>query len=138
VSFRDDLLGVVDLARAIPADLGLREYSIVIRTETFGSDGRTGAASSTTDVTLSPNPKVREKDNGRRLVVGPITPDHSAGGYTPAELNVVAGASAAQRITYRVTGPNGLREYVCSDINTDRGYRYILTLDEIDDRQRPV
>lgn len=133
MSFRDDLRGLADDVRGIAEDFGVREYTVTIRTETYADEAQLGNPIATSDLTLSPAPKVRESSKGRALVVGPITPAYvtsggATGGYTDDQLNPVAGATAAQKVTYRVTGDNGTRTYVLDDITTDRGYRYMLTL----------
>lgn len=132
MSFRDDLLPVVDDARGIATDLGLRQHSVTIRTETFPDEAHIGTSPTVSDLTLSPRPKVRESSSGRKLKVGPITPSHSGGGYTAAQLNPLPDLSANQRVIYRVTGPNGTRDYMLSDITTDRGYRHMLELTSLD------
>lgn len=61
MSLRTDLIGVVDDARSIVADLGLRARTVTVRTITRGA---TGLASLTTaptvdDLVLEPTPRVR-------------------------------------------------------------------------------
>lgn len=106
MTLRTSLLAVAGRARAIPQALGLR----TIRVWTRGSVRTTsalidGGSTTNTDVELSPRPAVRELDTvdasywgaeaagltaGYALAdlfeVGPITPDHTGGGYTWAEL----------------------------------------------------
>lgn len=131
MSFRDNLRKLAEDVRGIAPDFGVREYTIVIRTETYSSETQLGTPT-VSDLTLTPSPKVRESAMGRELKVGPITPSHPTGGYTVAQLNPVETASTSVRTTYRVTGDNGTREYVLTDIDTSRGYSYFLTLRSLD------
>jgi hypothetical protein len=60
MSLRDDLVPVVDELRALPDELGFRPYTTVIRTTTWtgGEPGR--GTRQTTDLTISPVPKVSD------------------------------------------------------------------------------
>lgn len=131
MSFQDSLRSLANGVRGIATDFGVRNYSVTIRTETFADSNQLGTPT-VSDLTLTPRPKVREASMGRELIVGPITPSHSGGGYTVAQLNPVETASTSVRVTYRVTGDNGTKEYVLKDIDTGRGYSYFLTLHSLD------
>jgi len=123
VTLRTDLLPLANTLRTLGADFGVYDVDVVVRVRTYSgavnADG--SAVSSTTSTTLSPRPKVRklsegegsylgggtlDASNGKLLAneieVGPITPDHTSGGYTLAEL-VPAGA-ANKRIDLLVGG----------------------------------
>jgi hypothetical protein len=127
MAFRDDLLPIVSAIRAIPTTYGVRQHEVVIRTTTWATADRLGTPT-VANLTITPRPKVREAANGRELLVGPITPNHSGGGYTVAQLNPDATNAPNVDSVYLVTGPNGTREYECIDITTDRGYQYMLRL----------
>lgn len=60
MTFRTDLIGTVDAARSIVADLGLRARAVKIRTVTRSGTGLASltAAPTTSDLTLSPTPRV--------------------------------------------------------------------------------
>ena len=131
MTFLDELRATANAARAIPTDMGLRPYVVVIRIETYNDASQLGAPT-ITDLTLTPRPKVREESSGRELKVGPITPEHTGGGYTVAQLNPVADLPANRRVRYLVTGPNGTREYVLYDITSDRGYQTTMRLRSVE------
>lgn len=123
MTLRDDLLPLANTLRTLGADFGVYNVDVVVRVRVYtgavNADGT--AVSSTTSATLSPRPKVRklsegegsylgggtlDASNGRLLAdeleIGPITQDHTGGGYTLAEL-VPAGASS-KRVDLLVGG----------------------------------
>ena len=66
MTLRDDLVPVIDESRQLVAELGLRAYSVVVRTRTW-SGGEPGLGTATDeDLVLAPTPKVSEP--GPRLV----------------------------------------------------------------------
>lgn len=70
MSLRDDLIPVVDEARAMVVELGLRLVTVVVRKRTW-SGGVPGRGTVTnTDLTLAPVPRVRPPSS-RRLIAEP-------------------------------------------------------------------
>ena len=58
MSLRSDLIPVVDDARALVAGLGLRRYTVIVRTRVW-SGGKIGSGDATdTDLEVTPAPKV--------------------------------------------------------------------------------
>lgn len=139
MTLRDDLLGVIDSARGIAADLGMHQVLVSIRTRTW-SEGRMQSGIPT-DVTLiiSPTPHVRGSSGDPEVLCGPITPAYPAtntmpaGGYTPAQLN----PSQANGIQYfySIAFNDGVtRNYVVQDrgLDTSTPMRYMLKLKALD------
>lgn len=109
MSLRDDVLPIINAGWQTVQDLGFAPYTVTIRTVTWSS-GEVGTGTPTySDLTLSPNPLVEEKEDGTALLIGPIQPAHSGGGYTYAQLRPTD--VAGQEFYYRVTGVNGTHEY---------------------------
>lgn len=120
MSFRDDLLPLVDEIRAIPGDLGLRRFTVtrITRTYASGTVGR-GAAVDTTLVLDNGGQNVKANlatenqisqilGSGHVLkpgtwIIGPITPDFAGGGTSPDGFDVATGTAA--QILYKLTGP---------------------------------
>jgi len=107
MTFRSSLLATVAAARAIPQTLGLRNTTVTVVVETWsaavGTDG--AVLASTVSTVLTPTPKVTAQGaNGESAFgggfasqsagglvateyeIGPITPDHTTGGYSWSEL----------------------------------------------------
>jgi hypothetical protein len=142
VTLRDDVLPIVEAGRQIIDDLGFRVFTVEILTRTW-SGGKVGAGTcSDTTETISPNPKVVEKEGGKKLLIGPITPEYttgSGGGYAPSDLRP-ADATGVQ-VKFRVTGPFSSGKTsaigVVSDVDTSKPLRTMITL-TIADREAPI
>lgn len=119
-----------------PTGLDIRTTTVVqrVRTWTGGDDGsEVGLGTPTdSDTTISPRPKVRELSD-TEIEVGPITPSHSTGGYTVAQLNptLVAG----QQCYWIIGGPAGDKTFQLTEIDTTKPLRYMLRMKAI---TRPV
>lgn len=93
MTLRDDLIPVVDEARGMVAELGLRLHTVVVRVRTWdgGVPGR--GMSTNVDTTLEPTPRVRPPSVRRRVAEpgryedGDQTVDRISATYTAAELD---------------------------------------------------
>jgi hypothetical protein len=122
----EDVLPTISDGWALVEDLGFSPYSIVVRSYTW-SGGSVGLGSRiASDLALTPNPQVVERDCGRSLLVTGIVPSWGGGGYTVAQLKPAEGGVAEYE--YVVTGPNGTHAYELTDIDTSDPVEYKLTL----------
>lgn len=127
MSFRDDVLRAVNAARAVPASLGIRDSRVYLRSKVWtagsGSDEIGKGTLAATDVEITPRPRVKELV-GEKLRVGPITPSHSTGGYTPATLS--PSDTAGSDFVVAVESPDGTtREYQITRLNQEpAGYSF--------------
>lgn len=133
-TLRESLLPVFqNVARKIPADLGLRTNVVKLRTKTWtgsaeGAEADIGTAA-IVDTVITPAPKVTY--NGDQSLAVVVTPQNSAGGYAPEQLNpaIVAGVE----FCWVVTGPDGVeREYKVGTFNQRKAFGYYLTLVPMD------
>lgn len=126
MALRDDLLPTVEAARGIADDLGLRTTRVyVLRRSWSSGDARMGEATDT-EFEIVPRPKVKELGGGV-VLVGPITPEHSAGGYAPSEL-LPADVDGVEHL-YKLVGPSGDVElFRLAAVEPRRPFRYMLTL----------
>lgn len=138
MGFREDIMPTVELIRRIPDDDGgpipfkVHTFEVVVKTRTWsgGPKGPQKKLGTFTDSTLTlfPRPHVREQEEGI-ILVGPITPANSAGGYTLPQLfpQNVAGVE----FYWEVTGPfaAGLTTvaYVPIKIDSSRPFRWMFT-----------
>ena len=134
------LLPALNRARTKLDTFGLRRYTVTVRTRTWSS-GEVGRGTPTdSDLTLEPNPKVREKDD-RTLEISHITPSNGTIGYTMEQLRPLnAPEEGASEFFYVVTGPNGTINYQLTAIDMSDGpahgetsgsLRYTLTLSSL-------
>lgn len=129
MALRDDLLPVVEAARGIADDLGIRTTRVyIVRRDWSSGDARTGEATDTrTEIT--PRPKVVEQGQGT-VTVGPITPSHSTGGFAPAAL-LPADDEGAEHL-FELVGPSGEAElYRLAGVDSRRPFRYMLVLQSL-------
>jgi len=148
MTFRDDLRAICHEVRAIPADLGVRPYTVAIVTRAWSGDepGQGTLTTTTTAITEANGapPKVRSVSGEELLLgtthdtgtveVGPITPDFPGGGTLIAALAPVVGNGQTQ-FHFVLTGPdypNGAN-FACREYSTDHGYHYKLTLERVAD-----
>jgi hypothetical protein len=132
MSFRDEVLRAVDEARAVPTSLGIRDSRVYLRSRVWaaasGADEIGKGTLTTTDVEITPRPRVVELV-GERLRIGPITPSHSLGGYSPSTLSPadVNGTDAV----LAVTSPDGsTRNYQVVRVNQEpAGYSFSYFLE---------
>lgn len=140
MSFRDDVRALAESVRGIAEGFGVRPYSVVVRTKSW-SGGQPGHGTLTeSDATLTEggsNPKVTftQTDevfsNGGAIEVvevGPITPDHPAGGTSLSTLAPTL--SDGEVVTYVLTGPRypSGAEFELDSLKHHRGYQYMLVL----------
>lgn len=142
MTFRDDLLPKISAIRAIPGDLGLRQYRVFIRVTT-SPGARVGIGTPTaveTELTIDgARPKVRllktqEIISGGGMYVdgdyrvGPFTPAYSGGGYTAADLDPLPTPGVRREVTYRIVG-NGLDTYATKlEGHFGASFHYVLIL----------
>lgn len=118
MSFRDDLMPLLDDVRSIPGELGLRPFRLFVRTKTWTGERPGLGLSTTTEVEVLTGghpPKVRELEH-RDIIsgaphlkrveyrVGPIQPDYPLGGHTTEELDPEQSTTPTE-VLYRLTGP---------------------------------
>lgn len=155
MSLRDDLLPVVDAARAITEALGQRTTALTVRTRTWasgliGKKSDTGPDFTDSDVVLparyhiknlSPNQVNQIVDaSAGRLQPGQyvkvwVTPDFNGGGFSQAEL--APQASEGVDIIYVLSGSGLNGNFNLATFNSDRPYRYELILRERNDSPTP-
>ena len=127
MSLREDLLPVFRVAaRQLVQDLGFRTSRSIIRTRTW-SGGAVGKGTPTvSDLELLPRPKLIE-DGQRSITLTKITPSHSTGGYTVAQLNPALTAGVE---SYVVTiGPDSVeRRWAVVELSKARNFTYELKL----------
>jgi hypothetical protein len=129
-TLRDALLPVFqNVARKIPADLGLRTNVVKLRTRVW-ANGEVGlGAVTTTDTIVTPAPKLTYRPDQTLEVVA--TPANTAGGYTPAQLNPPT--TAGQEHVWVIVSPDGNeREYRVRNFNQRRAFGYYITLEPLD------
>lgn len=129
-TLRDNVLPVVNTGREIVDNLGFRQFTTALVSRTWDSGSpRVGDPTDVT-TTLSPSPKVKENDDGITLLIGPITPLHSTGGYAPPTLRP-ADVDGVE-FFWTVTGPfaSGFATLKCkpTHIDTSKPLRYMVTV----------
>lgn len=142
MTLREDVLPIVEVGRQIIDDLGFRVFTTEILTRTW-SGGKVGAGTcSDSTEQILPNPKVVEKDSGKKLLIGPITPSYtigSGGGYTPERLRP-PDANGVQ-VKWKITGPfssgHASAIGVVTDVDTSKPLRYMVTL-TVTEREAPI
>jgi hypothetical protein len=131
MAFRDGVLPLVDAARAQVSALGLRQTRVFLRTRAWSGDAlgpEPGVGFDTIEeIEILPTPKVVELEGSDTVIVGPITPAYTGGGYTIEQLQ--GGPSEpARSYYYRLDGPRGSNKYTLGAIDTARPFRYTLRL----------
>ena len=138
MSLRDELLPVVNDARALVDELGLRLFDVRVEVRAW-SGPRVGSGVLTTLSTLSLDPRPRVRDvsarevassggtlrSGDRRITG-ITPAHTGGGYTPEQLRPAI--TGPQERVYVLTGADGTSEWELVDASFDRPFGHELVL----------
>lgn len=118
MSFVSDLLGDIDSIRAIPGELGLRPYTVVVRVRTWSGGVVGRGTKSDTDTQLlvgRQSPKCRRvafketvaaggKYQEGDYRIGPMTPDFAGGGVSFATMAPPTATGA--EVYYRVLGPD--------------------------------
>lgn len=140
MSFRTDLLAVVDGVRAIsgPTGVDIRTHQLTIRTRTWSGTYVKEGVPVDADLVLPARYPVRnitgqevEASGGRYLLddvlVNHITPSNGAGvGFTPSDLRPPITAENVETI-YLLDGPYG-GEFKLHDANFLRPFSYSLIL----------
>lgn len=136
-TLRDSLLPVFqNVARQIPAALGLRTNVVKLRTRTWtgGADGPEVNVGTYTDVdtTVTPAPKLTYRADGKLDTV--VTPAFAGGGYTPEQINPTqADLGAGVEHFWVIVSPDGAeRLYRVAAFNQRRAFGYYLTLEPLD------
>ena len=108
MTLRADLIPVVDDARAVVAGLGLRRYTVAVRTRVW-SGGKIGSGDPTdTDATITPAPKVERlpvrliANSGGIYEEGDLLVSKISASY--AESNLVAAPSAGTETLWILNG----------------------------------
>jgi hypothetical protein len=118
MSLRDDLLPVVDAARAIAGELGFRRYQVWARRTTFSGPRPGYGPSTVTETRLlvgGRDPKVRvlrSKDivagtpemADATFEIGPLTPEFAGGGVAESSINPEK-TSTPTTLLFRIVGP---------------------------------
>lgn len=134
MTLRDDSLPKINAGWALVSNLGFSPYTVKIRTRTWSQGAPLLGSPTDVDVTITPNTWVEELNGDANIKVGPITPSHSGGGYTPAQLNPTP--SSAQEVFYVVTAPDGVaRNYAIERIDTDDAVEYHVFLRCLDRKE---
>lgn len=136
-----------DAGRRAAESVGARPTSVTIRTRTYtGSVNADGVSLSTTsDLVLSPRPKVTASGDGassyyggspavdralaREYTVGPITLAYDGGGYTLSQL--APSPSPSVRVTYVLEGndfESGGEEFELTGYDASRPHQVVLRL----------
>jgi hypothetical protein len=145
MSIVSDSLGILDQARGLLDDVGLRPYRVYVRTRaaTGGRVGLGSTVATTTEITVdgTKRPKVRQLSakevvaaggalSDQIFEIGPLTPEFSGGGTDPATLNPAIAAEPTE-VAYILVGPgtpeNG---WICHRISDklDSPFRYMVTV----------
>ena len=142
MSLRDDLLPVVDAARAIAGDLGFRRFQVWARKTTY-SGTRVGLGTATVTETRllvgGQDPKVKEmksKDvsagspelSSIVFEIGPLTPEFAGGGIAESTITPPK-SSTPTTITFLIKGPGLPTEgLLCQriDEDVDRSLRMLI------------
>lgn len=155
MTFRDDILPDVLAIRGIPEAFGIRTITVKLRVETWSADINTPGAtlSSTSDLVVTPRPKVRLAGeevavyygagppdgvtgvgSANIYEVGPITPACTAGGYSVLDLLRNTTTTAARRVLLLLAG-DGIGATATTDvvheivrIDSTRPFRQMLTV----------
>lgn len=131
---RDRMLPVVERGRQLIQNFGLRQTSVCVRTVQW-SGGEVGlGTATTTDVEITPRPKVTDRGNGR-IVISKVTPSYSGGGWTPAQL--IPEPDTGQDVFLVLVGADGLEHhYRVSDFDSRPNFGYEIEAEALD-RPRP-
>lgn len=130
MTLRDSTLPALNGVRAVVSALGLRTSRVVVRTVTWSGGSTKLGTATTSDLVITPDPKVTETDNGQGLIVQYITPAHDGGGYTVAQLR--PSDAAGTESFYLVTGDNGTYPYALVDIDSTAPLHYTLRLRKLE------
>ena len=125
----DDALPILDEGRQLLTDFGLRPVRVFIRRDEWSEEIQIGDLERT-DTEILPRPKV-ETMGADGLRIKNITPRHSLGGWTPAQLQ--PDVSATLDFYYVVVSPDGaLARYRLHHVDQTSPFRFELQLRSVD------
>lgn len=150
MTFKDDLRAICYSARAIPGQLGMREYSVTVvqetwggGTETWGGGERGQGTPTRTETPIleadGQNPKVRQLNTEEVALggygrgtwrIGPITPDFPGGGTLRSAL--LPDPADNTLVFFVLTGPaypTGQR-FTVVDVTDHRAFQFLVTVTE--------
>ncbi len=147
MALRDDLLPVVDEARAIAGELGFRRFQVWVHVTTYAGSRAGNGAKSVTETRLlvgGQDPKVREvrsKDvvagtseyQSAEYDIGPLTPEFAGGGIAESILNPEK-TSTPTTILYLIKGPGLPTEgLLCQRVSDslDRPLRAVIRVQSV-------
>jgi len=147
MALADSLKRITFRCRAIPGRLGIRPYSVAVRTAEWNGTNTGRGAEAVDYVSITEangqNPKVRQLSTeelalgnlGKGAIqIGPITPEFSVGG-TPITDILGGDLRTGMTRTLRLTGP-GTKEcgdlYVIKDVKTDRALHWTITAEPVE------
>lgn len=144
MSIVSDSLNILDSARALLSDVGLRPYRVYVQTKTFSRTMGIAADATTvvTELTVADGkpPKVRQL-SAKEVVssggtlgdaiyeVGPLTPPYSGGGVETSAITPDTGAKS--QVLYILKGPGLATNGVYCDKVSDKfdsPFRYMFTI----------
>lgn len=147
MSIVSDSLPILDDARGILDDVGLRPYRVLLRITKWSGDrpGKGGKVVTETELFVadSKRPKVRQLSaedviasggtfSDRMFQIGPFTPAFSGGGLSPSDLDpALDGDQSPQTIDFVLIGPGtGDAGIKCSRVSDklDSPFRYMVTV----------
>lgn len=114
MTLRDELLSIAADVRTLPQSLGIRRVRVWLRSQSSTAVLNTGGTITTTDTEVLPRPRValpKEQPGWpggaiapaydgraarRRFTIGPLTREHTAGGYKLTELFPVTPTARAR------------------------------------------
>lgn len=129
-SIVDDLREIVNDARGIVDDLGVRVVQVTIRTRMWDGGGIQTGTATVSDREILPRPKVIGVAGDPTIRVTSIVPAFSGGGYTPEQLNPPDLAETDW--FYVVTFPDGVgRPFKLLRLTTVKALRYELELESL-------
>lgn len=128
MTLRDDLLPTFQYARNLIDDLGLRVHRVIRRKVTWSGGSLRLGEPCVDDLEILPRPKIVEQ--GNILVVGPITPKFSGGGYDLEDLRPAAmfEQDTNVEVSYFTDGPRS-GEWVITDLDLVKAFGYFFTLE---------
>jgi len=140
-AFVKGLRKILNNARSVPGELGLRQWSVALVTETWSGDFA-GDASRTRTVTAltnakATNPKVIGNNEKRLMLgvadsgifqIGPITPVEGISWANITQSSVAANSTLKIRLTHAESGE--VKWCTIEDVGTDKALGVTLTVRE--------
>lgn len=133
MSLRDDVLPTIQDGWSLVQEFGFTRWTVTVRTRAWSSGEVKLGTPTESDTVLTPNPWVTERGDGTLYLEG-ITPTHTSGGYSHAQLRPPS--SAGVEYYYVVSGPNGTHSYDLASIDDSDAAEIKLLLTPLQ-RQKP-